>query len=294
MKKKLLIIYNPTAGQRNKRFYNKVLFHFNKNNLKYDIERTKFKGDAYKYAQNYNSKKYKHLIVAGGDGTINEVINGLKAENVIIGIIPLGTANVFAAEIGLKNTSFEIAQNIINGYNKKVFIGRINEKRFVQMVGIGFDAHIVNKVNLKLKKTLGKFAYVYQTLVHLIKFKNNSYTIIIRDKSYKASSIVISNGHFYGGRYFCSPAASPFNKKLYVCLFLGNGRSSYIKYSLALILGIIPKLKDIKIIEANDVYITQNKKEPVQGDGEIITNLPAKVSIAKFKLNFIVNNLSAK
>ena len=71
-------------------------------------------------------------------------------------------------------------------------------------------------------------------------------------------------------------------------------RSSYIKYSLALILGIIPKLKDIKIIEANDVYITQNKKEPVQGDGEIITNLPAKVSIAKFKLNFIVNNLSAK
>src|SRR5690606_11839998 len=96
-----------------------------------------------------------------GDGTINEVVNGLKGTGLALGVIPLGTANVVADEIGLGKDPREVARVLAKGPLRPIHVGVANGRRFVMMAGIGFDANVVSRVSLALKKVLGPLAYIW-------------------------------------------------------------------------------------------------------------------------------------
>ena len=154
---KIAIIYNPNAGGAK---IKKLLKIKERLSLKssvtiYDTQKP---GDATSIAKR-ECKNFDIIVAAGGDGTINEVINGIDV-NTKLGIIPLGTANILAIEAGIKNDVKSICKSIEKGVTKKIYISNINNKKFFLMAGIGYDGDIVHKMKPSLKKIFGKAEFL--------------------------------------------------------------------------------------------------------------------------------------
>ena len=196
--RKVLVIFNPTAGARRRARLTRILEIMWSLGAAVTLHETKARGDAERTAREASTKVYDVVVAAGGDGTINEVINGLSGRQIPLGIIPLGTANVLAAELDLPTDDVGLARTIALGRTRPVTLGDVNGRRFVMMAGVGFDAHVVASVDAGLKRLIGKSAYVWETLRGFFRYKFRSYRLIVDGKPYEVGSAVFANGHFYG------------------------------------------------------------------------------------------------
>ena len=203
--RKVLVIFNPTAGARRRARLTRILEIMWSLGAAVTLHETKARGDAERTAREASTKVYDVVVAAGGDGTINEVINGLSGRQIPLGIIPLGTANVLAAELDLPTDDVGLARTIALGRTRPVTLGDVNGRRFVMMAGVGFDAHVVASVDAGLKRLIGKSAYVWETLRGFFRYKFRSYRLIVDGKPYEVGSAVFANGHFYGGRCATPP-----------------------------------------------------------------------------------------
>ena len=193
--------------------------------------------------------------MAGGDGTINEAVNGLAGARLPLAIVPLGTANVLAAEIGLPTDPRSVARTIALGRPRPISVGVANGRRFLLMAGTGFDAHVVQHVDLALKRRIGKAAYGISILRQLLALRLSRIRRDDRGQTCKAASVLVANAHYYGGRFVCAPAADLRTPTLEVCLFERRGRLSVIGYALAMFTGRLPKLNSYRIVSADKVQI---------------------------------------
>lgn len=238
-------------------------------------------GDAERLAASLEPAPGMIVAAAGGDGTINEVINGLlanpAARDLPLAILPLGTANVLAAEIGLRCDAESVAHYICNGQAQPITLGRVNGRYFAMMAGVGFDAQVVAEVDLRLKRRLGKLAYALKTLQLLGRYPFPRYDLLCDGRRAPAASAVIANGRFYGGRLMMAPAASLQRPDLQVVVFTRSGRLQVLRYGAALLLGLLPRLKDVEILTAQDIHIDGPKGEPLQADGDVVARLPARI-----------------
>ena len=284
----ICVVFNPTAGRRRRRLLRRVLAGLTERQIPFHVEETRAAGDARRIAADL-PQSVDAVVVAGGDGTINEVLNGLvaraaKGDRVPeLALVPLGTANVLAAEIGLAELSpGNIADTIIGGRRRRFYPACVNNRHFVSMCGVGFDAHVVATVNLRLKRRAGKLAYVVAALAQAWRYVPRSYRISIDGNAYLAASVIVANGHFYAGRYVCAPQARIDEPLLYACLFRGSGRWNVIRYAWGLIRGRLSQFSDVMIVPAQRVTIesagSAKRGEPVQGDGDIIAFLPATIA----------------
>ena len=239
--------------------------------------RTSRRGDAEKLASETPSGEYDAIAVAGGDGTINEAINGLHSASPPLAIVPLGTANVLAAELDLKTDPIHIAHTIARARPSPIHLGIINERKFVMMAGVGIDSHVVRGVSTNLKRITGKGAYVWQTLVELVRFPSPVYTVTIDGIPHEVGSVVFANGHYYGGKFVTVPEARLEDPVLHACLLTGRGRRNLIRYGLALAGNRLTRLSDVITIEFEQAVIDGPEREPVHADGDIIGSLPATI-----------------
>jgi YegS/Rv2252/BmrU family lipid kinase len=279
----LLVIFNPTAGGRRRRRLDAALAALERRGWDCDLLETQARGDAERLAQQASSDaRSARLLIAGGDGTINEAVNGaLKAGGRLpLGIIPLGTANVLAAELGIMDME-EAVEAASAGVLRRIRPGLANGRSFVLMAGAGFDAHVVAHVDGALKKKIGKLAYVWTMIRLAFRFPFPLYRVRIDGVWHEAASVVVSKGHFYGGPFVLAPQARLYKAEFQVCLFTRGGRWNLIRYALALPLGLLPRLKDVKLIPAREVLIEGPANDPVQGDGDIITHLPVTIRLAE-------------
>ncbi len=270
---RILVVYNPIAGRRRRRFLSRVLEALERRGLSVRLEPTKKRGDAEDLARNADADR---IVVAGGDGTINEALNGLPENGPPLAVIPLGTANVLAHELGVAAGADAVAQAIVEGSPRDVTLGLVNGKRFSMMAGVGFDAHVVRDVDTKLKRAIGKGAYVIETLRQLFKFAPRFYDVRIDGVAHRASSVILCNGHYYGGRFVAAPNARLDAPEFQAVLFGKAGRWATIRYAVALALGRLPYLADVTILPARVVEIDGPAGEPVQADGDILAYLPAR------------------
>jgi diacylglycerol kinase (ATP) len=277
--RRLLIIFNPKAGGRRRRRFEAVLTELRRLGCELTIRETGRRGDAEQLAASADPTRYDALVVAGGDGTINEAINGLNGADLPLAIVPLGTANVLAAEIGLTTDPDSIARTIALGSPRPISVGMANGRRFILMAGTGFDAHVVRTVDLALKRWLGKGAYAISILRQLLAFDFPEYVVKIDGQTWRAASVLVANAHYYGGRFVCAPAADLRTPTLEICLFERRGRLCAIGYALAMFTGRLPKLRSYRIVTADKVQISGGEGEPVQGDGDIITHLDATIEV---------------
>jgi diacylglycerol kinase (ATP) len=145
------------------------------------------------------------VVAAGGDGTVNEVLNGIS-RRATLGVLPLGTANVLAREFGLPLDPAEACQRILKGERSRVDFGVATngagaERRFACMAGIGFDAKVIGAVTPRLKRYLRRLAF--QLTAFKVLFGNRFPTLEVSngDEVYTARFAIVANGHYYGGDY---------------------------------------------------------------------------------------------
>jgi YegS/Rv2252/BmrU family lipid kinase len=278
---RVTVIFNPTSGGRRRRRLAAVLSALTHAGCAVTLRETTARGDAEAYAREASRATCDRLVAAGGDGTINEVINGLSDPDLPLAIIPLGTANVLAAEIGLSTRPADVAQAILHAMPRSVFLGRANARKFAMMAGVGFDALAVMRVDLAIKRRTGKFAYVLAGLIQLAHQKPTLYDVEIDGKRHRAASAIVAKGHFYAGRYICSPAARLDDPQFQVCLFTRPGRWNVLRYAVALALNRLHRLSDVIVVPGRRVRIAGPAGEPVQSDGDIIALLPVEIEIVE-------------
>lgn len=274
-----MVIYNPTAGRRRRRKLDAVIDALTRRGVQVTLRATTCRGDAERLAGEASSAAFDRLVVAGGDGTINEAINGLRDRGLPLAIVPLGTANVLAAELDLPADASGLAEAIVAGAARRVAIGRVNGRAFTMMAGVGFDAAVVAHVSLRLKRAVGKLAYVIETMRQLVRYRPLMYDVRIDGKAYRAASVIVANGRFYGGRFVCAPAARLESADFQACLFGQAGRWHVMRYAAALLLGRLHKLADVTIVPARRIEIAAPAGDPVQGDGDTLAFLPARIEV---------------
>lgn len=283
-RRRLVIIFNPTAGRRRRQGYATAVGLLD-GRADAIHRHTTARGDAEAFAR--ETPKGAIAVVAGGDGTANEVANGLLAAGGgTMAIIPLGTANVLAAELGI----LSIAAAVSAAHSGSTFAcrpGLANGRGFLMMAGAGFDAHVVAGVSPRLKRLMGKGAYVVETLRQLRRFTFPRYRVTIDGVVHEAASVIVARGHFYGGRFVVAPDARLESEELHVCLFRRGGRWRTVVYALALALGRLHRLADVKIIRACKVIIEGPPGDPVQGDGDLIGRLPVTIELSPISIGLM-------
>src|ERR1700760_1151920 len=162
----MIVIFNPVAGRRRAHLLWRVLDVLVANGVRLDIAETHRAGHAETLAREAARRGEPMVVAAGGDGTIAEVANGLLGTGARLGIIPLGTANVLAHELGLPFAPSAVAAALAFGRPRPIWpgiaAGANGSRLFVQMLGAGFDAQVVHRLSSPLKRALGRTAYVLQ------------------------------------------------------------------------------------------------------------------------------------
>lgn len=285
----LRIIHNPTAGRRRLKLFEAVRAALTRAGVASRVSPTGARGDAERFARAAAAASEPAIAVAGGDGTINEAINGLAGGRTALAVIPLGTANVFAAELDLPHSPGEIATLAARATRHSIHLGAIalpggRSRRFSIMAGVGFDAHVVANLNLRLKRATGKFAYVWQTLVEWVRLSPRRFRVTADGAAYDCASAIVAKGRFYAGRYVAAPEASPDRDSFELVLFERGGRWAVLRYAVALGLGCLPNARGVRIVRARDIVIEGHDGEPVHADGDVVGTLPARFTIAPDKL----------
>ena len=290
--RRVLVVVNPAAGRGRGRLA-EILRRVAGAGCAVTVRETGGPGDATRIVR-HEGPLYDVVAVAGGDGTINEAANGLAelASPPMLAVIPRGTANVLAWEIGLGVDPVRAAHAIADGPPAEIHLGRVNGRHFLLMAGVGFDAAVVAGVGPRLKRALGKFAYVWRTVVELFRYHYPMFDVSIDGVPYRAASVVVAKAHFYGGRFVCAPEARLTDPTFEVCLFLRGGSWHAMRYAAALALGRLSRLSTIKIVRGRHVVIgslgAAADNEPVQVDGERLGGLPVDITVAPRRLSLLM------
>lgn len=279
------VIINPQAGRQLRDFENKIRSFFKDTNITLNFSYTDKKGHATKIAQ--KTKDNDLIIIVGGDGTINEVVNGLRDYKVKIGLIPVGSENVFATELKIPKNVKKACEIILKGRTRKIDLGVINKKKFIFVAGIGFDAHAITKIRPKLKKLIGKHSYKIAGLETLFKHKAEELTIKIGKKTEKGYFVLASNVKNYGGNFKITPKAKLDDGYLDICIFQNKDVWSVMKYVVGGITGHITRLKDIKHYQVKKATITSEKAVLYHTDAELGGKTPVEIKVLAKKLKII-------
>src|SRR5258708_4489185 len=153
----ILVIFNPAARSARASSRWKTLGDLPPH---VTLATTSVPGEAKEIAAAAVEQGFRIVVAAGGDGTINEVVNGLAGSEVALGVLPVGTMNVFAAELGLPGKLRDAWRLIEAGRVREIDLGRANRQYFVQLAGVGLDAQVVKETSLDLKRNLGPLAYL--------------------------------------------------------------------------------------------------------------------------------------
>jgi YegS/Rv2252/BmrU family lipid kinase len=295
--KAVLLIRNPTAGRRRQGLVDAVVRQLEAEGWTVEMVDTAAAGDARRLAESHEVDRYAVIAVAGGDGTINEVVNGLATRGERappLAIVPLGTANVLAHELGLAISATAVAKTIMSGRAVLVHPGQAScasdpegdPRCFSLMAGAGFDAKVVAGVSAPFKRRFGKAAYVWRSLIETRHYRPVRYGVEIDGVHYEAASVIVTHSRHYAGPYVVAPNAALGEPLLHVCLFERWGRSQTLRFGLALLLGRLPYTGGYRVITGRHIKVSvlcdagELGRQPVQIDGDDALTLPVSIGLA--------------
>lgn len=296
--RKAVLITNPNAGQfkiRNEYSINSLRKGLKEHGIELEVRKTTAPNDATLIASNAKGEGFTDVIVAGGDGTINEAVQGLVGQdNICLTVWARGTANVLGKELAMPKDPKRLSQIIANGKILKMHLGcaenKVTEKKryFFLMAGIGLDASIVSQVKPALKKQVGKAAFVYSGLSHLADWRPERFQIEIEGKSYDATFAAIGKAPHYGGNLSITPRAQLNQPEFEICLINSTNRLRYLQLlTLAIGNGVTDNQDDIRFFKTTEAVASGETL--VQADGELIGSLPMSFSIAKDTIKIKTN-----
>lgn len=290
------VIFNPTArGEKAKRFRR----HLDAISTECALKMTTAPGDARKLAKQAVEEGFEIIVAGGGDGTVNEVLNGIGDapegfERARLAVLPLGTVNVFARELGIPS-KLESAWEIIREEREsKIDLPRVEfgangsrEKRyFVQLAGAGLDARAIELVKWQVKKIVGPLAYVMAGF-HALLGPPSKIGVTDGKHSSAGGLVMIGNGRLYGGEFRLFPKADLRDGLLEICVLPRVNWFTLARCGPNLVLrGSLPA-SATELFQAETVTLTSESPTPLQIDGELIGHLPATFSLERARLRLI-------
>ncbi len=283
--REIFVILNPAArGERARAMKDYV----QEISAQASIKLTSSPGEAGFLAKRAVERGARIIVAAGGDGTINEVVNGIANTQASLGILPAGTMNVFALELGIPFDLEEAWEIILRGRTRTIDLPRAGNKSFVQMAGVGLDAQTVKETTREFKKLFGPLSYVFN-VIRIAAQKQPHITVTLKDGStHVAAFVLIGNGRFYGGPFPMFKEASLDDGLLEVYLFKSHRHWNLIRYFTTGSLGLIHFNKDVVHLKTDQVTFDADREVAVEIDGELIGQLPITFSISPKSLKVIV------
>lgn len=281
-RRRILIIANPAAGRSRsaKRRLDRIVDALERRGCSVELRRAGPRtGEVERLAREAEAA-FDIVVAAGGDGTINAVANGLNGAPRPIAILPFGTANVLAYDIGLPRQSAALADLIVGGTARPIWPGRVAERLFLTMASSGFDADTVRTVDPRMKRRFGRLAFAWAILVCLFRYRERPLTVTIDGTEFHAATVIASKGRCYAGPYVIVPDADQADSFLHVVLFNRHGRLAVLRYLTALITGRFARRSDVTVLRASTVCVSAGEPIPVQADGEPAGYSPAIFTVA--------------
>lgn len=260
------VIFNPKArsqrGGRIRRFLEQHADRF-------ELHATQHAGNAREIAGRLAKRGEPVVIAAGGDGTLNEVVQGLAGSESVLGVLPAGTMNVFAREMGIPYDSLDKALDIIDrGLIREVDLFEANGSPFIQMAGVGFDAQVIEETTWESKKKLGPLAYLLAA-VKVLGEKPPEMEIITADGRRETGVAVLAgNGSLYGGQFKVFRNASNDDSMLDVLIYKEAGYKLVLDSLRGLAFGGIEMMASTAYFQTEAFTVKANREVPVEVDGE--------------------------
>jgi diacylglycerol kinase (ATP) len=232
---------------------------------------------------------FARIVAAGGDGTVNHVANGLAGSNAALGLLPLGTVNVFAMELGLPMNDLELCWDIIKRATmRRVDLPSANGKYFVQLAGVGLDAQVVKETSLAFKRSFGPLSYLISAAQ--IAARQPPKLLIESDNApvSEGSFVLIGNGRLYGGPFPFFKHAVIDDGLLDVVVFKRLGFLEIIKYLQDVVFSSDIRVPEVEYFQTRGLRITSEQDVPLELDGELAGNCPVDFQIQKKALRVLV------
>lgn len=231
---------------------------------------------------------YDHIIAAGGDGTVNGVINGAGTADVLLSVLPLGTMNVFAYELGIRSSQLKKCWEMIQqGRPRAVDLVSANQNYFAQLAGVGLDAMTVQATDLQMRKTIGPVSYLLSA-AKVIGRPAPTLRLQFEDHSESAGCFVlIGNGRFYGGHFSLFRDARNDDGLLDVMIFKHQSYLDIFRYLQGVLIGNHTGLPDIEYRQVPSVQVVSEEPVPLELDGDVAGSTPVQFQIAPKKLQVV-------
>jgi len=277
VRQRFLIIHNPSAGSGRGDLLNNVITnlqqagaHVTRREAKSETMGQRIAGEEARFGA------YDAIVAAGGDGTIRGVAAGIRGTDTPAGIVPLGTGNVMAHEIGLVRDPEAVAQCLLDGVTKPVRGAIANDTPFFLMAGAGLDAEAVAALNLPLKRRIGKLAYVWP-VVRAIFRPAPRIRAQLDGESYEGRWVVACKAGRYAGGFMLSPDSRLFTPGLTAVICTARSPLTLILNILMIGAGQAHRAPHLRFVPFRTARISADRRVPAQVDGENFGALPLTI-----------------
>lgn len=283
---KILVVLNPTAGgKRSKNLQQKI----ETLSPQIVVRITSVPGEARIIARKGVQQGYVMVVAAGGDGTVNEVVNGVGESKMPVGILPVGTMNVFATELGIPLNNLRKAWQVIEaGEYREVDLPKANDSYFVQLAGVGLDAEVVRQTSSDSKKILGPMSYLISLAQIVTRTPPRLRVDCGNGRMREGCFILVGNGRFYGGPFTLFRHAVLDDGLLDVLVFKNQSHWDVIRYMQAILFGHHANLHDVEYFQSDRLAVSSKEEDiPVELDGEFCGTLPYQFNFSSRKLKVL-------
>ncbi|HLV09336.1 MAG TPA: diacylglycerol kinase family protein [Halanaerobiales bacterium] len=308
MREKIFVIVNPvSANGRTARRWPEHEKYLKKKGLKMDVYYTKYPFHAAELARKAVKENYMYLMVVGGDGTLNEVVNGLIEDGVFISseikliIFSQGTGCDFIRALGLKNDVAGVYRVIKEGRIRKIDIGRVTyqskqgkekERYFINIADFGIGAETVELVNRSSKIMGGFLSYLLGVLRTIVRYRNREVQLRIDAQNIlyrEINSVMVGNGEYFGGGVWIAPGADPGDGLFKIIVLEDFTKLEIITNLIKAYKGTHLSHPKVKAFEGRDIRLDSSERIIIEADGEIFGYLPARFSLLDTKVPILVN-----
>jgi diacylglycerol kinase (ATP) len=252
------------------------------------VRETASPGDARRFAEAGVQEGCSIVVAAGGDGTLNEVVNGIAGSETALGILPVGTMNVFAKEMGIPHGNIEKAWGVIKSGNVRSFdLPRAGDKHFMQLAGVGLDAEVVRRTSYDSKRSLGPLSYLLTLAQVAAVIPPRVRVVTPSGIECEGSFLLIGNGRLYGGPFPLFKRARLDDGLLDVVVFQNQSHWDVVRYFQAIAFGKHPELPDVEYFQTPSLKVTSDGDVPVELDGEVAGVLPREFQMSPYKLRVL-------
>jgi diacylglycerol kinase family enzyme len=287
-RKRLLIIHNAIAGMRRRWLLRHVCRELESAGARIDVvSADSFEADRMLAEKAVASGDWDAVVAAGGDSTVRGVGAGLAGSELPLGIIPVGTGNVLAHEIRFRSGPRTIAYNLMHGPSIPFFGGRANGACFFAMAGAGFDARVLARLDVGLKRRLGKLAYALPLVREHLK-KPELFEAEIDGELHRCSWLIVAKASRYAGPFVLSRERTIRTDGFHAVIVRAARRTSLLGVALAIALGRAESHPDVTVMPCRRVVIHGEPRVLVELDGEVFGPSPIEITPADEPLRIIV------